>query len=76
VTNADLSFTTRETARHAPQKLRDDSTTQMAVGLIAFRAELPFDEAHHLLTEAARRAGVPAADLAEIIIETRRSGGS
>lgn len=76
VTNADLSFATREAARHAPEKLRDDSRIQMAVGLIAFRADLPFDEAHHLLTEAARRAGIAAADLAEVIIETRRSDGS
>lgn len=76
VTNADLTFATRETARHAPQKLRDDSRIQMAAGVIAFRAELPVDEAHHLLTEAARRAGVAAADLAEIIIETRRPGES
>lgn len=76
MTNADLTFATRETARHAPQKLRDDSRIQMAAGVIAFRAELPVDEAHHLLTEAARRAGVAAADLAEIIIETRRPGES
>ena len=75
VTNADLSFSTRETARHAPQKLRDDSRVQMAVGLIASRAEVDVDDAHHLLIEAARRAGVKAVDLAEIIIETRRTEG-
>lgn len=75
VTNADLSFTTRETARQAPQRLRDDSKIQMTVGLIAFRAEIDIDDAHRLLTEAARRAGVATVDLAETIIETRRLDG-
>jgi NAD(P)-dependent dehydrogenase (short-subunit alcohol dehydrogenase family) len=44
-------------------------------GPVAFRADVDVDDAHHLLIEAARRAGVKAVDLAEIIVETRTPDG-
>lgn len=64
VTNADLSFATRDKARQAPQTLRDDATIQRAVGMMAAATDLTVEEARFALREAARRAGVSEADLA------------
>jgi GAF domain-containing protein len=72
VTNADLSFTTRNIAEAAPDLLREDIDLSVAVGLIANQDRISIDHARQRLSEAARRAGVSQAQLAQTIIELRR----
>lgn len=70
VTNADLSFSTREVAQQAPQVLRDDAVIHMAVGIIASGSDLSTDEARYALGEAARRAGISEVSLAKTVVRT------
>jgi GAF domain-containing protein len=72
VANADLSFTTRETARQAPQKLWDEHTITVATALIAQAEAIDVDAALDRLTDAARRAGLTVARLAETVVQARR----
>jgi GAF domain-containing protein len=72
VTNADLSFSTRQTAERAPAKLREDLDVEVAVGLLAAAHTIDADAARVRLVEAARRAGVTEAVLAASIIEIER----
>ncbi len=68
VTNADLSFSTREAAREAPQTLRDNATIDRAVGVLSAASGVTVEEAREALRGAARRAGVSEADLAETLM--------
>lgn len=70
VTNADLSFSTRDTAREAPQTLRDRARVDRAVEMLAAAADLTAEEARDSLREAARRAGVTEARLAETLFRS------
>jgi GAF domain-containing protein len=72
VTNADLSFTTRETAEQAPRHLRDDIDIHVASGIIAAREAIDPGHARSRLHDAAQRAGVTEAHLARTIIDLRR----
>jgi GAF domain-containing protein len=72
VTNADLSFTTRETAEQAPQHLRDEIDVHAASGLIANREGIEAEHARTRLRDAAQRAGVGEAQLARTIIHLVR----
>lgn len=72
VTNADLSFSTREAAQETPRKLRADLDIQVAVGILAASRSVSLDDARHELAEGARRAGVGEAELAVSIIEISR----
>lgn len=74
VANADLSFSTRDVARQAPQKLRDEATIEMAVGIVASSSDLSLDEARYALREAARRAGVSEVDLAATVVKAVGDG--
>jgi GAF domain-containing protein len=79
VTNADLSFTTRQVAQRAPGLLRDKAKVETAVGLIAASQGIAIALARKLLGDAARQAGVAEVKLAEVILEVQRgkdSGGS
>ncbi|MCW2736666.1 MAG: hypothetical protein JWN97_1310 [Nocardioides sp.] len=76
VTNADLSFSTREVARQAPQKLRDGAVIQVAVGIIAASGDLSMDEARYALREAARRAGTSEVGLARTVVATVNEYGN
>ena len=69
VTNADLTFSSREVARQAPRLLREDLNIKVAVGILAANG-MDVDEARESLFEAARRAQVSEADLAATIIAT------
>lgn len=73
VTNADLSFSTRQAAQEAPARLRADVRIQVAAGLLASPLGLPLEAARERLVRAATRSGVDAAELAEVVIELRRS---
>jgi GAF domain-containing protein len=69
VTNADLSFSTRQLAEQAPQRLRDDVRVEVAAGVIASRKGVDLETARDQLCAAARRAGVSVARLAEAVID-------
>ncbi|HEV2798572.1 MAG TPA: GAF and ANTAR domain-containing protein [Nocardioides sp.] len=69
VTNADLTFSTRGTAQDAPRTLRENATVDRAVTMLAEAADLTAEEARASLREAARRAGVTEADLAETLFQ-------
>ena len=72
VSNADLAFRTRDTARQAPEELRRRSRIDIAVGILCAAEGVDAVRARTLLTEAAGRAGVDELDLAEAMIELRR----
>lgn len=72
VTNADLSFSSREVAEQAPRVLREDLNIQVAVGILAASHRTDVDQAREGLSEAARRARVSEADLAATIIASNR----
>jgi hypothetical protein len=72
VANADLGFTTREVARQAPQQLRDEHTIAVATGLLAQVERVDVEAALERLKDAAQRAGVPLARLAETVVQARR----
>jgi GAF domain-containing protein len=69
VTNADLSFSTRQTAEQAPQRLRDDVRIEVAAGVIASRNGLDLETARAKLSAAAKRAGFSVARMAEAVID-------
>lgn len=71
ITNADLSFSSRELARQAPHLLQEELDIHVAVGILAGRG-LELDEAREKLSEAARRASVSDADLAATIVAINR----
>jgi GAF domain-containing protein len=72
VSNADLSFTTRSVAETAPDLLREDIDLTVASGLIARQDHVGVEDGRRRLRDAARRAGVSEAQLAQTIIELRR----
>lgn len=56
--NADLSFSTRETARRAPQVMADRALVDQATGVIIAAMRVDQDEARQIIVDAARRAGI------------------
>ena len=68
VADADLSFTTRVAAEQAPAQLKRTARVDTAIGILAARRRIPVDEARRQLEDAARRAGVPVASLAEVVV--------
>jgi hypothetical protein len=69
VSNADLSFATRDQARRAPQILREGIRADAAVGLLVAALDIDEREARRRLYDAAVRAGVAAAEVAEVILD-------
>jgi GAF domain-containing protein len=69
VTNADLSFSTRDEARRAPERLRSEALVDTATGILAAHRRLSLEDARDQLHGAARRAGVPLTRLAQAIID-------
>lgn len=69
VTNADLSFSTLEEARRAPDRLREDTLVDTATGIVAASRDLSIEEARERLADAATRAGVPLTRLARAIVD-------
>jgi GAF domain-containing protein len=68
VTNADLSFATRLSAGRAPRQLRDTQQIETATGLLAARSDHDIDRARARLRDAAARAGVDEALVAQVMI--------
>lgn len=71
IENADLSFATRLEALEAPQRLRDHSVVDQAVGILASEEGLDPVTAEQRLRAAAARAGVDLVELARHVIEAR-----
>ena len=65
VTNADLSFSTRTVAEQAPLVLLDQVRIQVALGVLMVDQGLDTEAARELLYDAAHRAGVTVAMVAE-----------
>ncbi len=68
VTNADLSFSTRLEAAAAPERLREQARIDTALGLIAAKRGISIDEAQRHLSQAAARAGVTEAVVAQVVM--------
>ena len=73
VTNADLTFSTLEQARRAPDHIRSEAVVATATGILAAARDLTVDAARRQLDAAAARAGVPLAKLARAIIDLHRN---
>jgi GAF domain-containing protein len=69
VANADLSFSTRTLAQSAPARLREDAVVDTAVGIVAGSRGMDLIAAREDIEDAARRAGIPLAALARMIVE-------
>jgi GAF domain-containing protein len=68
VHNADLSFSTREQARRAPQVLEDHSVLDQATGVVVAAQHVDQATARAIIAEAARRGGQDQLDLARGLI--------
>lgn len=68
VRNADLPFTTRDTARRAPRILRDAARVDAAVGALLTVLQIDETEARIRLHDAALRAGVDEVQIAEFLL--------
>jgi hypothetical protein len=70
VTNADMSFRTRQEAEQAPRRVAEQARVDTATGIIAGRSGIDVASARERLTEAAQRAGVTDVQLADAVIES------
>lgn len=68
VTNADLTFSTRTVAEQAPVILREQVYIQVALGVLMKDHGLDVDAARARLYDAAHRAGVTVAMVAEALV--------
>ena len=71
VTNADLSFQTRREAEEAPRRVRQQTVIDVAVGILAAQLAVDVHAAGEHLRDAAARAGVTVAELAQDIVRAR-----
>ena len=69
VVDADLSFATRAAAREAPRVLREATSVDIAVGILAVTSGLDVGQARQRLTDAARRAGIRTAAVAALVAD-------
>jgi GAF domain-containing protein len=76
VSNADLSFSSRQRALAAPGILHDQQEVDTAVGLIAALQGVEVEVAERRLREAAARAGVSEALVARVLVLALRPGRS
>ena len=71
VTNADLPFSTMARSKRAPEALEDEARSNQAVGMIMAAREVGECTARATLSDAARRAGVSEAEVADFLLTTR-----
>ena len=69
VRNADLGFTTLQTAESAPQSLRDQGALNRAIGIVAAHQDIDVVAASERLRQAADRAGVTPVQLAVALLQ-------
>jgi GAF domain-containing protein len=72
VSNADLSFASRQRALEAPGILQDRQDVETAAGLIAGRCGLDLAASRRRLSEAAARAGLDEAVVAGVLVQALR----
>jgi len=68
VRNADLSFLTRDFARQLPDRLREETSIDRAIGALSAARGWGPDEAETRLRTAANRAGVPVSKVADVLL--------
>lgn len=68
VTNADLSFSTRDASRRLPEQLEDKAKIDQAVGMLTHLLRCPAEEARERLRRAAAQAGTPVTKVADLIV--------
>ncbi len=68
ITNADLSFMTREAARRLPEQMEDKAKVDQATGMLSVMLGWSPDEARTRLRSAAGKAGTPVAKVADLLI--------
>lgn len=68
VSNADLSFSTRDAAAQAPDALDEENVIGQATGVVMAGREVDRDTARGIITEAARRSGGEVLDIARAIL--------
>lgn len=68
VSNADMSFSTRQDAKRAPQVLHDARRVDNASGMLAVRLQTTAADARRRLEEAATGAGLPVVAVAEEVL--------
>lgn len=68
VTNADLSFLTRDLARQLPERLEDKARVDRAVELLSAQRGEAVEQARARLTAAAHRAGASLPLVAELVL--------
>lgn len=76
VTDVDLSFETRAAAMHAPRVLRDATSVDVAVGVLAATLYVGASEARRRLAGAADRAGLADVVVARMFTEVFAHGQS
>jgi hypothetical protein len=69
VTNADLSFSSREIALEAPGVLRDMGVVDLAVGLLAGTLGLDVDEARRRISLASVNSGTDSVEVARVLLD-------
>jgi transcriptional regulator with GAF, ATPase, and Fis domain len=69
VRNADLTFATRLRAERAPASLHDEGLISRAVGIVMVRDSVDSSAARSRIEDAARRAGIRPAQLADALIK-------
>jgi hypothetical protein len=72
VANADLSFSSRLRAAVTPDRLVDSDRVDLAVGILALEAGIDATVARDRLGDAAARAGIPAEQLARVVLQAHR----
>ena len=72
VTNSDLSFSTRASARQAPGILRERMIVDTATGYLMASQDLSPEEAHRKMERAAAQAGVSVVDLAKAVVAVQQ----
>ena len=68
VRDADLEFSTRSAARHAPQRIEDRAVLDQAAGVVMAERGVDEDTARGVLAQAAGRAGIPEIEVARAVI--------
>jgi hypothetical protein len=73
VTNADLAFRTRLEAAATPQRMRDQSLVDQAIGMLAESQQLDIETAAERIRQAALCAGISESKAAQTIVRALTS---
>ena len=68
VSNADLSFSTRKDAAATPERMREQNTVDLAIGMLAEAQRMDTATAAERIRQAAERAGTTESQAAKVVI--------